>query len=322
METTAALAGLGSGWLWGGFLVFVLIMLALDLGVFHRQAVAPGVKDALVWSGVWIALACLFGAGVYRLAGAERALEFFTGYLVEKSLSVDNIFVFVLVFGSLGVPAAHQHRVLFWGILSALALRAGMILGGAALLERFHALVYVFGAFLVVTGAKMLLARRDGHGDREGRLLAWARRAIPSTPRLDGSFFAREGGKLLATPLLVALILIEITDVVFAVDSLPAILAISDDRFIVFTSNIFALLGLRSLYFAIAGAAAELPHLKTGLAAVLVFVGAKMLIAPVFHLPALASLAVIAALLGASVLASLRVRRACSSRSSVSEATE
>jgi tellurite resistance protein TerC len=309
MVHSTALAGLGSGWLWGGFLAFVLTMLALDLGVFHRKAEAPSVKDALGWSAVWVALACLFGAGVHLLAGSERALEFFTGYLVEKSLSVDNVFVFILIFGALGVPAALQHRVLFWGILSALVLRGAMILGGAALLDRFHALVYVFGAFLMITGAKMLLARGGAHA-REGRLLAWARRAIPTAPRLDGRFFAREGGRLLATPLLVALILIEISDVVFAVDSLPAILAISDDRFIVFTSNIFALLGLRSLYFALAGAAAELPHLKTGLAAVLIFVGAKMLVAPVFHVPALASLAVIATLLGVAVIASLRTRRA------------
>jgi tellurite resistance protein TerC len=298
--------------MWGGFLVFVAAMLALDLGVFHRKDKAISIKHALAWTAVWIALALVFDTGIYAFFGRERALEFLTGYLVEKSLSVDNIFVFVVIFGALAIPPALQHRVLFWGILGALALRAAMILGGAALLDRFHWLVYVFGAFLIVTGIKMLRAHEAPLSPEDSRLLQLVRRVIPASAELRGHhFFTREDGRLLGTPLFVCLVLIEITDVIFAVDSIPAILAISTDTFIVFTSNIFAVLGLRSLYFALAGAAEKVHYLKVGLAGVLLFVGAKMLLSRVFHVPALVSLLVIALILGVAVLASwLRVRRA------------
>ncbi|APR80638.1 Integral membrane protein TerC [Minicystis rosea] len=308
--STASFNGIGSPWMWIGFLAFVLAMLALDLGVFHRKAEEVTVKHALAWTGVWVALSLVFDAGLYFFFGAERALEFLTGYLVEKSLSVDNIFVFILIFSTLAIPPAYQHRVLFWGILSALVLRAGMIVGGAALLARFNWLVYVFGAFLILTGTKMFRDRDEPESVSESRLLRVVRRVVPATANYDGErFFTRENGRRVATPLFVALVLIEATDVVFAVDSIPAILAISRDTFIVFTSNIFAILGLRSLYFVLAGAAAKLHYLKVGLAVVLVFVGFKMLAASYLHIPAYASLAIIAVILGVAVFASLRRAR-------------
>ncbi len=301
--------GIGNPAHWAGFLGFVAVMLALDLGVFHRKAHAVRMREALGWSLVWVALALAFGVLVWRWYGPQAGLEFLTGYLVEKSRSVDNIFVFVVVFGSLSIPAAHQHRVLFWGILSALALRAAMIFAGTALLHRFHWLVYVFGGFLIVTAVKLVLAWRagDGTSSTERRLLVAARRVLPATDRLHGQhFLVREGGRLLATPLLLALVLVEVTDVVFAVDSIPAVLAVTDDPFIVFTSNVFAILGLRSLYFLLAGAVGKFRYLKLGLAGVLAFVGAKMLAADVMKIPAAWSLAVIASILVVSVLASWR----------------
>jgi tellurite resistance protein TerC len=301
--------GIGSPAHWAGFLGFVAVMLALDLGVFHRKAHVVRMKEALGWSLVWVSLALAFNVLVWRWYGPRAGLDFLTGYLVEKSLSVDNIFVFVVIFGSLSIPAVHQHRVLFWGILSALVLRAGMIFAGTALLHRFHWLVYVFGAFLVVTAVKLVLAWRSGEEGTgaENRLLALARRVLPATDRLEGQhFLVRQGGRLLATPLLLALVLVEVTDVVFAVDSIPAVLAITDDPFIVFTSNVFAILGLRSLYFLLAGAVGKFRYLKLGLAGVLAFVGVKMLAADVVKIPSGWSLAVIATILAASVLASWR----------------
>jgi tellurite resistance protein TerC len=287
-------------------------MLALDLGVFHRKAHVVGFREALVWSLVWIGLALLFNLGLYLVYGSKPAIEFLTGYLVEKSLSVDNIFVFVVIFGALGIPAIHQHRVLFWWILSALVLRAAMIFAGVAMLERFHWLIYVFGAFLVLTGVKLFLARNKEDRPEDGRVLRLARRLIPSTTRLDGSrFFTVENGRRLATPLLMALILVEVTDVIFALDSIPAIFAITRDPFIVFTSNIFAILGLRSLFFLLAGMVDKFVYLKHGLAAVLVFVGVKMALVDVVKVPAAISLTVIATLLGTAIVASvLHARRA------------
>jgi tellurite resistance protein TerC len=302
----------GTPWLWAGFVALVAALLALDLGVFHRRDHAVGAREALVWTGVWVGLALLFDAALWWRFGADRAIEFLTGYLIEKSLSVDNLFVFALVFGALAIPARHQHRVLFWGILGALVLRAGMIVGGAALVARFHALVYVFGAFLLLTGVRLFAARGDAppHPER-----SWAfrllRRAIPSTSRLHGhAFFAREVGRLVATPLFLALALVELSDVVFAVDSIPAIFGVTLDPFIVFTSNIFAILGLRSLYFAMARLLDRLAYLKPALAAVLVFIGAKMLASRWVDVGALASLAVVVAILGGAVLLSLARPRA------------
>ena len=308
METTT----IASPWLWAGFVAFVVALLALDLGVFHRRDRVVGTREALVWSGAWIALALAFGAGVLWRFGADRGWEFLAGYLIEKSLSVDNLFVFVVLFGALGIPPLYQHRVLFWGILSALVLRGAMILGGAALLTRFHWLIYVFGAFLVATGVKLWLQRgAEAHPER-GLAIRVVRAAVPSTRRLDGhAFFTRENGRRVATPLFLALIAIEATDVIFAVDSIPAILAVTDDPFIVFTSNIFALLGLRSLYFALAGLVGRLTYLKAGLAAVLAFVGAKMMASGWLKVSPMASLGVIAAIVGTAIAASLlRERRA------------
>jgi TerC family integral membrane protein len=303
-------ASIGSPALWAGFVGFVAAMLALDLGVFHRRSHAVRLREAASWSAVWIALALLFGAWVWHAFGPERGLEFLTGYLVEKSLSVDNLFVFLVVFSALGIPAAHQHRVLFWGILGALVLRAAMIFGGSALLARFHWLVYVLGVFLVATGVKLFVRRNETPHPENGVVMRVARRWIPSTPRLHGPRFVTvEDGRRVATPLLLALVLVEVTDVVFAVDSIPAILAISRDPFIVFTSNIFAILGLRSLFFLLAGAVDRFRHLKVALSAILVFVGVKMTAADVVDISPAASLAVVVSMLGAAIAASLWTSR-------------
>ncbi len=300
----------GSPVLWSGFIVFVLAMLAVDLGIFHRKSHVVGLREAATWSAVWIGLALTFNLFVWLHFGGERGVEFLTGYLIEKSLSVDNIFVFVVIFSALGIPALHQHRVLFWGIVSALAMRAGMIFAGAALLARFHWLMYVFGAFLILTGAKLYAQRGKEMHPEDGWAMKVARRLIPSTPRLDGDrFFTLENGRRLATPLFMALLLVEITDVIFAVDSIPAIFAITRDPFIVFTSNIFAILGLRSLFFLLAGVVDKFRYLKTGLAAVLVFVGVKMTIVEFWKIPPFVSLAVIVGILGVAVGASLRASR-------------
>ena len=299
---------IGSPVLWAGFIGFVLLMLALDLGVFHRKAHPVSFKEAAIWSAVWVTLALLFNAGIWHWFGDEAGLAFLTGYLVEKSLSVDNIFVFVVIFGSLSVPAALQHRVLFWGILTALVLRAIMIFAGVAMLERFHWLIYVFGAFLIITGIKLFLEWRKGEEDDvgESRAMRIIRRVVPSTHRYDGQrFFTVENGRRLATPLLIALLLVEFTDVIFALDSIPAIFAITRDPFIVFTSNIFAILGLRSLFFMLAGMVERFSYLKVGLSGVLVFVGVKMALVDVFKIPPSISLVVIGGLLALSVAVSL-----------------
>ncbi|HVG93418.1 MAG TPA: TerC family protein [Planctomycetota bacterium] len=296
-------------WAWGGFLLFVLSMLALDLGVFHRRSHEVAPREALVWSLVWVALALAFNAGVWRWMGAERGLEFLSGYLIEKSLSVDNIFVFAVIFGALRTPPQHQHRVLFWGILTALVLRGAMIFAGVALLERFHGLIYVLGGFLVLTGVRLLVQRECD--PEQGFAFRLVRRLVPSTTRYEGGrFFTREGGRRVATPLFVALVLVEVTDVIFALDSIPAIFAVTRDPFVVFTSNVFAILGLRSLYFLLAGAVGKFHYLKAGLAAVLVFVGLKMALVEVVKIPPAVSLPVIAGILVLAVVASLaRTRR-------------
>lgn len=288
----------------------VVVMLALDLGVFHRRDHVIGAREALAWSAVWVALALAFGGFLWLRHGGDAGLEFLTGYVIEKSLSVDNVFVFVVVFGALGIPPLYQHRVLFWGILSAVALRGAMIAGGAALLGRFHGIMYLFGGFLVLTGVKLLLARDAApHPERSAafRLLA---RIVPGTPRFDGRrFLTVENGRRVATPLLFALVTIELTDVVFAVDSIPAIFAVTRDPYVVFTSNVFAILGLRSLYFLLAGFVARFTYLRPSLAAILVFVGTKMALADVVELHPAASLGVILAILGAGIAASVRRSR-------------
>jgi tellurite resistance protein TerC len=303
------LQSIGSPGLWIGFIVFVIAMLAVDLGIFHRNSHVVSTREALLWSSVWITLALVFNLGVWKWFGPQRGLEFLTGYLIEKSLSIDNIFVFVVIFSALGVPALYQHRVLFWGILSALVLRAGMIFGGTALLARFHWLTYVFGAFLVFTGIKLFLQRDQGSNPKDGAVLRIARRLIPSTENYAGErFFSIENGRRVVTPLFMALVLVEATDVVFAVDSIPAIFAITNDPFIVFTSNIFAILGLRSLFFLLAGVVDKFRYLKVGLAIALIFVGLKMALVDLYMVPELASILVIASVLAGSILASLWAR--------------
>jgi tellurite resistance protein TerC len=301
---------IGSPALWLGFLAFVIAMLALDLGVFHREAHVVKPREALVWSSVWISLAMLFNAGLWWQFGPGPGMEFLTGYLIEKSLSIDNIFVFVLIFSALKIPEIYQHRVLFWGILSALVMRAIMIFAGAAMLAKFHWVIYVFGALLVLTGIKLFVQRNQELNPADGTLVRMLRRAIPSTDRLNSNhFFVRENGKWLATPLFMALLLVEVTDVIFAVDSIPAIFAVTSDPLIVFTSNIFAILGLRSLFFLLAGFVDKFRYLKVGLAAVLVFVGLKMSLVDFYKVPASVSLLVIASILALAALASWYVAR-------------
>ena len=297
---------IGSPLLWAGFIAFVLAMLAIDLGVFHRKAHAVSLKEAGAWSAVWVALALAFNAGVYAWFGPERALEFTTGYLIEKALAVDNIFVFVVIFSAFAIPTIYQHRILFWGVLGALVLRAVFILVGGAMIQRFHWTLYLFGAILAITGVKLLLQRQQELHPERNPLVRAFQRLFPVTHELDGDRFTTvRDGRRFATPLLLALVAVEVTDLVFAVDSIPAIFAITQDPFIVFTSNIFAILGLRSLYFLLAGVITRFVYLKVGLALVLVFVGAKMLLVDLYKVPIAASLGVIAALLGLSVLASL-----------------
>ncbi|MFN7258904.1 MAG: TerC family protein [Cyclobacteriaceae bacterium] len=280
--------------LWIFFNLFVLAMLALDLGVFHRKSHEVSVREALTWTCVWITLAMLFNLFVYYYFDRSKALEFFTGYLIEKSLSVDNIFVIILIFSYFKVPSAYQHKVLFWGILGALVMRVIFILTGVELIHRFHWLIYIFGAFLVYTGIRMLTSGDLKIDPEKNPLVKLARKVMPITPSFEGDrFFVKQEGKTWATPLFLVVILIETTDLIFAVDSIPAILAISDDSFIVYTSNVFAILGLRSLYFALAGIEKYFKYLKFGLSAILVFVGLKMCIADIFKIPIEVSLIVI-----------------------------
>jgi tellurite resistance protein TerC len=306
----------GTIWLWIGFNLFVLLMLALDLGVFHRKAHVVSIKEATIWSVVWISLALLFNLGLYffwrqispasEYSNSEAALAFFTGYLIEKSLSVDNIFVFVLIFTFFRVPAAYQHRVLFWGIIGALLMRGTLIAVGATLLREFHWIIYVFGAFLIFTGIRMALHRNEEMHLEQNPLIKFVRRIMPVTETYeDDKFFLRRAGKLMATPLFLVLLLVESTDLVFAVDSIPAIFAVTDDPFIVYTSNVFAILGLRSLYFLLAGVVDKFYYLKLGLSVVLVFVGTKMVMVDLYKIPVVVSLGVIASILAISVVASL-----------------
>ncbi|WP_043098405.1 TerC family protein [Kallotenue papyrolyticum] len=293
--------------LWIGFGIAVIGMLTLDLGVFHRQAHTVSLKEAAIWSAVWIALALVFNVFVWIFLGQQAALEFLTGYLIEKSLSVDNIFVFVLIFSYFSVPSKYQHRVLFWGIIGAIVMRAILILLGVELIERFHWIIYIFGAFLIFTGARMAFHKDDQELHPEDNpLIKLFRRFMPVVPEYHGQkFFVRHAGKLAATPLFIVLLMVESTDLIFAVDSIPAILGISRDPFIVFTSNIFAILGLRALYFLLAGVVEKFRYLKYGLSAVLVFIGFKMVIEGFYKIPVTWSLGVVATVLTISIAASL-----------------
>jgi tellurite resistance protein TerC len=304
---------IGSPGLWLGFLAFVLLMLALDLGIFHRRAHATSMKEAAIWTATWVVLALAFNVIVLARWGAESGEAFLTGYLIEKALSVDNLFVFYMIFTAFSVRAAYQHRLLFWGIMGALVLRAAMIVGGSLLLARFHWLVYLFGGLLIATGVRMLARPREEPHPERSWLFHAVRRAIPMTQEghdHGAKLFVRENGALLATPLFLVLLMIELSDIVFAVDSILAIFAITEDPFIVFTSNVFAIMGMRSLYFVLAGVAKRFAYLQPGLALVLLFVGAKMALSPFVKVPVLVSLVVVSLLLGGSIAASmLKVRR-------------
>ncbi len=294
-------------WLWIGFNLFVLCMLALDLGVFHRTAHVVTFKESMAWTTVWVALAMLFNLGVYHYMGPQKGLEFFTGYVIEKSLSVDNVFVFALLFSYFAVPPLYQHKVLFWGVLGALLMRAAMIFLGVALIERFTWVIYIFGAFLILTGIKMIVKREEEIHPERNPLVRWFKRLMPVTSDYRGDkFFVRENGVRMATPLFIVLLLVEFSDLIFAVDSIPAIFAVTKDPFIVYTSNVFAILGLRSLYFALAGVMDKFHYLKIGLGVVLSFVGVKMLLGhTAWKIDTSVSLGVIVAVLAISIVASL-----------------
>jgi len=292
--------------MWIGFNLFVVVMLALDLGVFHRKQHTVKVKEALIWSAIWITLALVFNVGIYYTLGQQKALEFLTGYVVEKSLSIDNLFVFILLFGFFKVESKLQHRVLFWGVLGAIVLRAIFIFAGVALINQFHWIIYIFGAFLVYTGIKMLFEDDDKevHPDKNP-VVKWVKRIYPVASNDEkGSFFRRIDKKLHITPLFIVLLLIEVSDLIFAVDSIPAILSISNDTYIVFTSNIFAIMGLRSLYFAVSEVMGLFRYLKFGLAAILAFVGIKMCISSIYEIPISVSLLFILGTVTISILLS------------------
>jgi tellurite resistance protein TerC len=296
----------GSALLWAVFGGLVLVMMALDLGVFHRQKHEIKFKEAALWSGVWIGLALAFAALVWRVRGGHSALEFLTGYILEESLSVDNLFVFLLIFGYFAVPARDQHGVLFWGILGAMVFRAVFIVAGVALLQRFEWVIYIFAAVLIVSGVKLGFEKEKELHPERNPVLRLFRKFVPVTTDFDGSrFFVRREGKTYATPLFLVLVVVETTDLVFAVDSIPAVLGITHDRFIVYTSNIFAVMGLRALYFALKGAMDLFHHLHYGLAVILVIVGVKMVLGHFIHIPIGVTLAVVGGVLALSVVASL-----------------
>lgn len=295
---------------WIIFNLFVLLMLALDLGVFHRKSHEVTVKEALIWTFIWIFLALIFNVIIFFWRGQQQALEYFTGYLVEKALSVDNIFVFIMIFTYFQIPSKYQHKVLFWGILGALIMRVIFIFAGVALLEKFHFTIYIFGALLIYTGIKMFNHSNSKIDPDKNPVLRFFKKFMPVTQTLHGDkFFTRIEGRRFATPLFLVLILIETTDLIFAVDSIPAILAITQDQFIVYTSNVFAILGLRSLYFALAGVVHRFWLLSYGLAIVLVFVGIKMILIDFYKVPIEWSLLFIASVIAGSIFLSLKLKK-------------
>jgi len=298
----------GSKWLWTGFTVFILTMLSLDLGLFNRKAHTVKYREAWIWSAVWVTLAMGFAGIVFYYLGSASGTEFLTGYLIELSLSVDNLFVFLLIFSYFKVPAKFQHRVLFWGVMGALVMRLTMIFVGATLINRFHWILYIFGAFLVYTGIKMFRDEEIDIQPEQNPLIRLVTRFLPITRHYEEEkFFTKQNGKRTGTLLLLVLMVVEVTDLVFAVDSIPAIFAVTTNTFIVYTSNVFAILGLRSMYFLLAGVVDKFRYLRFGLAIVLTFIGLKMLISRWYHIPTKASLAVVAVVLVGSVVASLLV---------------
>lgn len=305
-------------WLWIGFLAFVCAMLAIDLGVFHRKAHAVSVREAATWTVVWIGLALLFNLGIYFFwhqmvpaspyTNGEASVVFLTAYIIEKSLSVDNIFVFVMLFTYFAVPAAYQHRVLFWGVLGALVMRGVLIVAGTALIREFEWVLYIFGAFLIFTGVRMAMMDEGEVEPDKNPIVKWVRRFMPVTEEYEGqNFFVRRNAALYATPLLLVLVVVETTDLLFALDSIPAIFAVTQDPFIVFTSNVFAILGLRALYFLLAGMMDKFRFLKLGLAVVLTFVGVKMVTHEIWHISTGMSLGIVAGVIALSVVASLLI---------------
>jgi tellurite resistance protein TerC len=293
-------------YVWIAFLAFIILLLTLDLGVFHRKSHVVKIKEALIWSAVWISLALTFNYGIYYFMGKEKALEFLTGYLIEKSLSIDNLFVFIMLFTFFDVKPMYQHKVLFWGILGALILRAIFIFAGVAMISKFHWIIYIFGGFLVYTGIKMLFHSNAKIEPHKNPLVKLFKKFFPVTENMHGGrFFQKINAKTFATPLFVVLLVVEFTDLIFAVDSIPAILAVSNDTFIIFTSNVFAILGLRALYFALAGITKYFHYLKYGLSAILVFVGIKMVIVGFYKIPIFYSLFTILGILIITILFSL-----------------
>ena len=295
-------------WAWAAFATFVVAMLALDLFVLHRRAQEVSLTQAARWTALWLAMGLGFGGLLWAWAGASTAQAYLAGYLIEKSLSLDNVFVFAVIFAAFAIPARYQHRVLMFGIIGALIMRAAFIVAGVTLMEAFHPVSYVFGAVLLYAAVKMV--RGGQHAGPEGnRVLRTLRRILPATRELRQRFVVRDGGRVLATPLLVALVVVEVTDVIFAVDSIPAILAVTTDTFVVYTSNVFALLGMRALYFLLAGAAVRFRYLRPGLAVILAAVAVKLLTAGLYQVPVWASPAFIAAVLAAVAILSIRDRR-------------
>jgi len=301
-------------WLWVGFTGFVLFMLALDLGVFHRRAHVINLREAAIWSALWIALALLFNAGVYVWIGKQQGIEFLTGYLIEKSLSVDNIFVWMVIFSYFAVPAQYQHRVLFLGILGAIIMRGLFVAVGVTLMSALHWVLYVFGAFVIFTGIRIALRKDMEVKMGKNPILRLARRFLPTTAEYHGQrFFVLRHGKWMATPLLIVLLVLEASDLVFAVDSVPAVLAITRDSFIVWTSNVMAILGLRALFFLVAGVLGYFRYLKIGLALVLCFVGVKMVISDFYRIPTAVALGTVAGILAVTMLASYVTTRKANS---------
>jgi tellurite resistance protein TerC len=297
---------IGTPFFWASFILVVLVLLSFDLGVFHRRAHAVTVREAACWSLVWILLSLSFGVWIYRTFGRQYGLEFFAGYLIEYALSVDNVFVFILVFSYFAVPARLHHRVLFWGIMSALVMRASFIVAGAALIHAFHWVIYIFGAFLVFTGAKILRQGETEVEPQHNPVVRLFKRFIPMTSGYESdTFFSKHEGKFKATPLALVLVTVEVTDLVFATDSIPAIFRVTSDPFIVYTSNICAILGLRSMYFLLSAVIDRFVYLGTGLGGVLVFIGAKMLLAAIYSIPIMLSLLIVAAILASAVILSL-----------------
>ncbi len=292
-------------YVWIGFIAFIILLLVVDLGVFHRKSHEVKIKEALIWTGVWILLALIFNYGVYIFMGKEKAVEFLAGYLIEKSLSIDNLFVFIMLFTFFDVKPQYQHKVLFWGIIGALVMRAIFIFSGVILISKFHWIIYIFGAFLVFTGIKMLIQKDETVSPDKNPLVRLFKKFFPVSETMHGDkFFVKINRKTVATPLFIVLLVVEFTDLIFAVDSIPAILAISNDSFIIFTSNVFAILGLRALYFALAGITKLFHYLKYALSAILVFVGIKMLIVDLYKIPVTYSLFVIVAMLLFAILLS------------------